>query len=111
MTSIKIISATKCTHRKLNEDQNSNLPINVNEHLRENQDKNLKNKKSIERQWGKKKTVSHDQSTYISTIQQITVNKHVLSNSLPSRIPNSTTGAKINQQVNCDTELPNSMGA
>lgn len=36
VTSIKIISATKHTHRKLNEDQNSNLPINVNEHLREN---------------------------------------------------------------------------
>lgn len=36
VTGIKIISATKRTHRKLNEDQNSNLPINVNEHLREN---------------------------------------------------------------------------
>lgn len=45
-----------------------------------------------------------------STIQQIQVNKYVLSNSLPSRISNSTTGAKVNQQVTV-RELPSTTGA
>lgn len=59
----------------------------------------------------KTETVPLDQSTYIPTTQQIQINKYVLSNSLSSRICNSTTGAKINQQVTVIEELPSSTGA
>ena len=51
-------------------------------------------------------TVSHDQSTYIFLIQQKEINKHVLSNSLPSGISHSITGTKINQQVTVTQEFP-----